>query len=288
MQLWEESSQEYAVAVLRRAVDLGVNHIDTASFYAGGAVNCRIRQALAPYRDNLVIVGKVGAAHTTGGTRPLTAAQKPAQLRTAVEDDLRQLGLDCVPVVNLRRLDLGLGLRAEGDQIDLDDQLAEMIALRDQGKIDAIGISNVPLDVVRRAQPAGIVCVQNAYSLLDRSQEATLEFCAAEGIAWVPFFPLGSAFPSFPNAADNTVVRDVAGELGVTPAQVGLAWLLAHAPNTLLIPGTRSIAHLEENTGAANIALSADVIARLDAVSTPEEGMQHHHGFEPVQEAPTT
>ncbi len=287
MQLGEAPSPQNAVAVLRRAAELGVNHIDTASFYAGGEVNRHIRRALAPYRDDLVIVSKVGAAHTTDCPMPLKAAQKPVELRAAVEDDLRQLGLDRIPVVNLRRLDLGPGLRAEGDQVvDLDDQLDEMIALRDEGKIGAIGISSVPLEVVRRALPAGIVCVQDAYSLLDRSQEATLDFCAAEGIAWVPFFPLGSAFTGFPNVADSTVVRDVADELGVTPAQVGLAWLLAHAPNTLLIPGTRSIAHLEENIGAADVALSPEAMARLDTVSKPEDGPQNRHGVEPFLEAP--
>jgi pyridoxine 4-dehydrogenase len=271
--------------VLRRAVELGVDHIDTASFYAGGEVNDHIRRALAPYRDDLVIVSKVGAAHVTGGPIPLRAAQKPAELRAAVEDDLRQLGLDCVPVVNLRRLDLGPGLAAEGDQIvDLDDQLAEMIALRGEGKIGAIGVSSVPVEVLRRALPAGIVCVQNAYSLLDRCHEDMLDFCTAEGIAWVPFFPLGSAFSGFPDVAGNTVVREVAGEIGATPAQVGLAWLLAHAPNTFLIPGTRSIAHLEENVGAAGVALTEEALARLDGVSTPEESPRYQHGIEPFQD----
>ena len=284
MQLGEARSPDDAVAVLRRAVELGVDHIDTASFYAGGEVNDHIRRALAPYRDDLVIVSKVGAAHVTGGPIPLRAAQKPAELRAAVEDDLRQLGLDCVPVVNLRRLDLGPGLAAEGGQIvDLDDQLAEMIALRDEGKIGAIGVSSVPLEVLRRALPAGIVCVQNAYSLLDRRHEDMLDFCTAEGIAWVPFFPLGSAFSGFPDVADNTVVREVAGETGATPAQVGLAWLLAHAPNTFLIPGTRSIAHLEENVGAAGVALTQEALARLDGVSTPEESPRYQHGIEPFQ-----
>ena len=284
MQLGEARSADDAVAVLRRAVELGVDHIDTASFYAGGEVNDHIRRALAPYRDDLVIVSKVGAAHVTGGPIPLRAAQKPAELRAAVEDDLRQLGLDCVPVVNLRRLDLGPGLAAEGGQIvDLDDQLAEMIALRDEGKIGAIGVSSVPLEVLRRALPAGIVCVQNAYSLLDRRHEDMLDFCTAEGIAWVPFFPLGSAFSGFPDVADNTVVREVAGETGATPAQVGLAWLLTHAPNTFLIPGTRSIAHLEENVGAAGVALTEQALARLDGVSTPEESPRYQHGIEPFQ-----
>jgi pyridoxine 4-dehydrogenase len=269
MQLFEASFDD-AVAVLRRAVELGVNHIDTASFYGPGEVNRRIREALAPYPDDLVLVSKVGAQYTGGEPVPLAAAQRPAELRAAVEDDLRQLGLDCVPVGNLRRLDLGPGLAAEGDQIvDLDDQLAEMIALRDEGKIGAIGISNVPLDVLQRALPAGIACVQNAYSLLDRAHEAMLDFCAAEGIPWVPFFPLGSSFPGFPKATDNEVVRAIADELDKTPAQVGLAWLLAHTQNILLIAGTKSITHLEENIGAGDVALSADAIARLDAVTAP-------------------
>jgi pyridoxine 4-dehydrogenase len=269
MQLFEPSPDD-AAAVLRRAVELGVNHIDTASFYGPGEVNRRIHAALSPYRDDLVIVSKVGARYTGDDPVPLAAAQKPAELRAAVEDDLRQLGVDCVPVVNLRRMDLGPGVQAEGDQIvDLDDQLAEMITLRDEGKIGGIGISSVPLEILQRALPAGIVCVQNAYSLLDRSQEAMLELCTAEDIAWVPYFPLGSAFPGFPKAADNDVVRAIAGEVNATPAQVGLAWLLAHAPNMLLIAGTKSIDHLEENIGAGDVVLSADQVARLDAVTTP-------------------
>ena len=156
MQLEPEAlSTDDAVAVLRRAVELGVNHVDTASFYSDGEVNHRIRQALAPYTDDLVIVSKVGARSVTGGVIPLAAAQKPAELRAAVEADLTQLGIDQIHVVNLRRLDLGPGLQAEGDQIvDLDDQLAEMIALRDEGKIGAIGISAVPLETARRAAPA--------------------------------------------------------------------------------------------------------------------------------------
>ncbi len=280
MQLFE-TSPDNASAVLRRAVERGSNHIDTASFYGPGEVNRRIRDALAPYPDNLVIVSKVGARYTGEEPIPLAPAQKPAELRAAVEDDLRQLGLERIAVVNLRRLDLGPGLAAEGDQIvDLDDQLAEMIALRDEGKIGAIGISAVPLDVVRRALPAGIACVQNAYSLLDRSQEEMLDVCMAENVAWVPFFPLGSSLPAFPKVTDNAVVTDIAGELGATPAQVGLAWLLAHTPNTLLIPGTRSIAHLEENIGAADVSLSTDALARLDAVGSRQP---HAHGVEPFR-----
>jgi pyridoxine 4-dehydrogenase len=278
----ESTTTDDAVAVLRRAVELGVNHIDTASFYAFGEVDRRIRQALTPYRDDLVIVSKVGA-RSAAGAIPLACAQKPAELRAAVEEDLATLGLDRVPVVNLRRLDLGPGLQAEGDQIiDLDDQLAEMIALRDEGKIGAIGISSVPLDVVRRALPAGIVCVQNAYSLLNRSREALLDLCVAEDIAWVPYFPLGSSFPGFPKVGNDPVVRSIAADLGATPSQVGLAWLLAHTPNTMLIAGTRSVVHLEENIAAADVVLDADALARLDAIYDPAtDPLADSDGVEP-------
>ncbi|MUL80023.1 aldo/keto reductase [Mycolicibacterium sp. CBMA 226] len=269
MQLQDANSPDDAVAVLRRTVELGINHIDTASFYGGGTVNTLIRQALRPYRDDLVIVSKVGAVHVPDRPVPLAAAQKPAELRAAVESDLNQLGLEQIPVVNLRRLDLGPGLQADGDQIvDVDDQLAEMIALRDEGKIGAIGLSAVPVELARHALPAGITCVQNAYSVLDRAQEDTLRLCAEEGIAWVPFFPLGSAFPGFPSVADDPAVRAVSARINATPAQVGLAWLLAQSPNTLLIAGTRSIAHLEDNAAAGSIQLDPESLRLLDAAGT--------------------
>ncbi|WP_167100040.1 aldo/keto reductase [Mycobacterium sp. DL592] len=261
---------EDAVALLRRAVELGINHIDTASFYGDGEVNRRIWRALAPYPEDLVIVSKVGARSVPGAEVPLTLAQKPTELRASVELDLETLGLDQIPVVNLRRADIGPGLLAEGDQqVDLDDQLAELIALRDEGKIGAIGISNVPLATVRRAVPAGIVCVQNAYNLLDRTHEDGLRFCAANDIAWAPYFPLGSGFPGFPKVADNPVVTRIATEVDALPAQVGLAWLLAHSPAILLIPGTGSVGHVEENVAAGAITLSEKAIADLDAVPSP-------------------
>ncbi|WP_308160436.1 aldo/keto reductase [Mycolicibacterium goodii] len=267
-----------AVALLRRAIELGVNHIDTASFYDDGEVNRRIRRALAPYPDDLVIVSKVGARPATG-TVPLALAQRPAELRTAVERDLAELGVDRIAVANLRRADIGPGLIAEGDQVvDLDDQLAEMIALRDEGKIAAIGMSNIDLDTARRAAPAGIVCIQNAYNLLDRTSEELLGFARQQNIAFVPYFPLGSAFPGFPKVSDNPVVRTIAAESGVTPAQIGLAWLLAHAPNILLIAGTASVDHLEQNVRAGDITLSDKAIAALDAV--PGERSPHGDGVE--------
>jgi aryl-alcohol dehydrogenase-like predicted oxidoreductase len=255
-----------AVALLRRAIELGVDHVDTAEFYGFGFVNGVIREALRP-EDGVLVVTKIGADPNPGGRLPLRPAQRPEQLRASVEDNLRSLGVEQLAVVNLRRLDSGPGLRPEGDQIvDLDDQLAVLSALRDEGKVAAIGLSGVTLDGLRRAQPTGITCVQNAYSLVCRDDEDMFQLCAAEGIAWVPFFSLGGAFAGLPKVTDEPAVHAVARSLGVTPAQVGLAWLLHHAPNVLLIPGTADTAHLEANTAVAGIALDAAAMASLDAI----------------------
>ncbi|WP_240140293.1 aldo/keto reductase [Streptomyces sp. MUM 178J] len=257
-----------AVALLRRAVELGVDHVDTAQFYGFGFANDVIREVLRP-EDGVLVVTKVGADPDPGGPMPLRLAQRPEQLRVSVEDNLRSLGLDRLPVVNLRRLDSGPGLRPEGDQVvDLDDQLAVMTALRDEGKIGAIGLSSVTLDVLRRALPAGIVCVQNAYSLVSRDDEDMLQLCASEGIAWVPFFPLGGATPGLPKVTDEPAVLAAAESLGLTPSQIGLAWLLHHAPNVLLIPGTANAAHLEANLAVSEIAFDAATLAALDAVES--------------------
>ncbi|BCJ56092.1 oxidoreductase [Actinoplanes sp. NBRC 14428] len=257
-----------AVALLRRAVELGVDHVDTAEFYGFRFANEVIREALRP-GDGVLVVTKVGADPVEGGRPPLRLAQRPEELRASVEDNLRSLGTERLDVVNLRRADTGPGVRAEGDQaVDLDDQLATMTALRDEGKIGAIGLSSVTIDGLRRALPAGIVCVQNAYSVVSRDDEGMLRLCAAEGIAWVPFFPLGGAFPGLPKATDEPVVREVAAALDVTPAQVGLAWLLHHAPNVLLIPGTADPDHLAANVAAARITLDAATLASLDAIES--------------------
>lgn len=251
------------VAVLRRAVELGVGHIDTAGFYGNGSVNALLREALHPYPDDLLLVDKVGAVHTDGGLVP---AQQPGQLRAAVEADLRALDAEQLAVVNLRRVDAPPGIVATGDQIvDLDDQLAELTALRDEGKIGAIGLSNVTVEQLRHAAPAGIACVQNLYNLLERDEEPLLAECCSRGIAFVPYFPLGSGFPGRPKVADDHVVRDIAARLGATPSQVGLAWLLARDPHILLIPGTRSIDHLEQNVAAREVELDAGMLAALDS-----------------------
>jgi aryl-alcohol dehydrogenase-like predicted oxidoreductase len=255
-----------AVALLRRAVELGVDHVDTAQFYGNGFVNGVVREALRP-GDDVLIASKVGADPNPGGPLPLRLAQRPEQLRASVEDNLRALELDRIPLVNLRRADRRPGVLAEGDQlVDLDDQLAVMTALRDEGKIGAIGLSSVTLDVLRRALPAGIACVQNAYSLVSRDDEDMLGLCLAEDIAWVPFFPLGGAFPGLPKVTDEPAVHAAARTLGRTPEQVGLAWLLQHAPNVHLIPGTASVAHLEANVAAGDIVFDDETLAALDEV----------------------
>lgn len=254
-----------ATALVRRAVELGVDHIDTAQFYGDGLSNDLLREALRP-EDGVVVVSKVGADPDPGGPFPMRAAQRPEELRASVEDNLRSLGVEQIPVVNLRRLDHSSRLQAEGDQVvDIDDQLAVMTALRDEGKIGGIGLSSITLDVLRRALPAGIVCVQNEYSLVNREDEDMLALCAAEQIAWVPFFPLGGAFPGMPKVADMPGARAAAQSLGSTAAQVGLAWLLHHSPNVLLIPGTADAAHLEANVAVGTITLDEHTLASLDA-----------------------
>ncbi len=250
-----------AHTILQAATARGVNHIDTAEFYGDGTANARIREALAPYDDGLRIVSKVGAEHVDGDLVP---AQRPEQLRAGVEANLSTLGVDQLAVVNLRRLDQRPGLVAEGEQrVDLDAQLAELISLREQGKIGGIGLSAIDADTLQQALPAGIVCVQNSYSLLDRSHRPVLDLCRQYGIAWVPFFPLGSAFPGWPKVSENPIVLEIAAELDVTPAQVGLAWLLADYENTLLIPGTSNLQHLQQNLEAGEVELTADQLDRL-------------------------
>lgn len=267
--------RDAALAILRQAAGAGVNHLDTAQFY--GACNELIRAALAPYDDALVLVTKVGAVRDAAAKPlPLVPAQRPAELRAQVEANLASLGTEPVGVVNLRRLDAPPGILAEGEQVvDLDDQLAELSALRDEGKIGGIGLSNVSAGQLRRALPAGIACVQNSYSVLDRTAEPVLDLCREHGIAWVPFFPLGLAgFAKLSKVTDDPTVTAVAAELGVTPAQVGLAWQLAHYDNTLLIPGTANPAHLAENLAVGAVKLPESALAALGRLSAPASAQE--------------
>jgi pyridoxine 4-dehydrogenase len=249
--------REQALAVLRRAVEAGVDHIDTAQFYGPDVANELIREALHPYPEGLALVSKVGSVRDAQGS--WVPAQEPAQLRAAVHDNLRGLGVEQLAVVNLRLLTPG-----HGTPPPLEDQLAEMVRLREEGAIAGVGISEASLAQVETAIAlADIVCVQNAFSLVDRSDDAVLQRCAAAGIAYVPYFPLGSAFPGTPKVVEQPAVREIAERHGATPAQVGLAWLLAYAEHVLLIPGTSSLAHLEENLAVADLELSDDDLLAL-------------------------
>jgi pyridoxine 4-dehydrogenase len=249
-----------AIAVLRRTVELGVDHIDTAQFYGPVVANELIREALHPYPAELALVSKVGARRDDAGA--WLPAQAPADLRADVEANLKTLAVDQVDVVNLRLLD--------DPEVALEDQLDAMIEMRNEGLIGGIGLSNVSADHLEVARGAtDIVCVQNAFSVVDRSSEAVLEACRVEGIGFVPFFPLGSAF-----GGDHNVVLEApavvagAARLGVTVAQVALAWLLDRWSNVLLIPGTSSLAHLEENVAAADVVLDDVTRSELEAIGS--------------------
>jgi pyridoxine 4-dehydrogenase len=248
-----------ALALLRRAVELGVNHIDTAQYYGPDVANELIHAALHPYPEDLVLVTKVGAERDRQGR--WISAQRPHELRAGVEANLRSLEVERIDVVNLRLAGDG----APG--VDLDSQLAEMIALRAEGKIGGIGISSVSVGQLRQALPAGIACVQNAYNLLDRTDEPLLELCSENDIAWVPYFPLGSAFAGAAKVTEHPAVLAAAAAQGATPAQVCLAWLLGHDPHILLIPGTTSLKHLNENVATADVRLDADTTAQLDRLA---------------------
>ena len=263
MQL-EHGDDRSAPAVLRRAVELGVNHIDTAEFYAAGLVNRRIRAALHPYPDDLVLVSKIGATSDPFGAWGLRPAQTPAEMRAEVHANLRTLGVERLGVVNFYPMCRTPGI-PDGQRVDFDDQLAELVALRDEGLIEGFGLSHVDEGQVSHALPAGVACVQNGYSLVDRSSETVLELCREHGIAWVPYFPLGSGELNLPKVVDLPAVRELASRLQASPAQVALAWLLASSPQTLLIPGTRSVEHLEENIAAGDVVLDDEALAALAA-----------------------
>lgn len=252
--------RDAALAVLRRALELGVNHIDTAQFYGPDVANELIREALHPYPAELALVSKVGAGRDESGN--FVPRQQPEELIADVEANLKSLGVEQLAAVNLRLMDAEAG---DGEAaVPLEAQLEAMESLRSAGKIAGIGLSTATTEQVRQAhESVGLVCVQNAFSLLDQSDEPTLDFCAAQGIAYVPYFPLGSAFPGMPKVVDDANVREVAQRLEVSPAQVGLAWLLRHSDCTLLIPGTSSVAHLEENLAVGELALDARAMDQL-------------------------
>jgi len=255
-----------ALAVLRRAVELGVNHIDTAQYYGPDVSNELIHAALHPYPDDLVLVSKVGAERDAQGG--WTPAQRPAVLRRGVEDNLRSLGIDRLDVVNLRLM----GDHATPGEavVPLADQLGELAELRAEGKLGGVGLSNVTVDQLEAGLAVTeIACVQNPMSVLAQDDQPTLDRCREAGIPYVAFFPLGSAFPGSRHVTADPVVRAVADRLGATAAQVGLAWLLRHSENILLIPGTSSVGHVEENVGAGALELDADALDALAAAGSP-------------------
>ena len=250
-----EPTRADAVALLHAVADLGVDHVDTAEFYGEGRVNGYLREAFPDASSSPLIATKIGARHSSEG---LVAAQKPDELRTEIDANLRSLGRDRLDLVYLRRADAAPGIIASGDQrVPLADQLAELVALRDQGLVGAIALSNVSADQLTEALPAGIAAVQNAYSILDRSSAPVLAIAREHGIAWVPFFPLGSGFPGTPSVGDLPDVVAAASALGVTPEQVALARLLAEYDDTLLIPGSLDLGHVRANVAVAQLELPA-------------------------------
>ncbi|MHA3701759.1 oxidoreductase [Jatrophihabitans sp. YIM 134969] len=253
--------RDAALAVLRRAIELGVDHIDTAQYYGPDVSNELIHTALFPYPENLVFVSKVGGARDDQGN--WTPAQRPEELRAGVEANLASLEIERVDAVNLRLMDEHVEPGSD-QHVPFADQLAEMIALRDEGKINGIGLSTVTLAQLQDALAVTeIACVQNAYNLRMRDDQAVLDLCRERGIPYVPYFPLGSAFGVSPKVTDDPAVISVAERIGATPSQVGLAWVLAQGPNVLVIPGTSSVVHLEENMGAGDIVLDDDALAEL-------------------------
>ena len=248
--------RDAALAVLREAVASGVNHIDTSDYYGPFVVNELIREALHPYPKNLVLVTKVGAVR--GADASWNPAYAPAELASAVHDNLRRLGVEAIDVVNLRIMGRGHGPSEDS----IAEKFTVLAELQRQGLIRHLGLSNVTSAQVAEARGiAEVVCVQNMYNLAHRNDDALVDELAGLGIAYVPFFPLGGFSP-----LQSSTLSEVATGLGATPLQVALAWLLHRAPNILLIPGTSSLAHLRENLSAAEIKLSADVLATLDGI----------------------
>ncbi|RWC47387.1 MAG: aldo/keto reductase family oxidoreductase [Mesorhizobium sp.] len=246
-----------ALAVLREAVAQGVDHVDTSDFYGPHVTNLLIREALAPYKDDLVIVTKIGARRGTDGS--WLPAFSPEALTQAVHDNLSNLGLEVLDVVNLRIMFDTHG-PAEGS---IEAPLTVLAELQQKGLVRHIGLSNVtPAQIAQGRGITEIVCVQNQYNLAHRGDDALIDDLARDGIAYVPFFPLGGF-----NPLQSFTLSEIAARLGATPMQVALAWLLRRAPNILLIPGTSSVGHLRENLAAAELALSDDVLGELDGMA---------------------
>ncbi|WP_102958964.1 aldo/keto reductase family oxidoreductase [Mangrovicella endophytica] len=253
--------QAAALAVLRAAVEAGVNHIDTSDFYGPHVTNKLIREALSPYSDDLVIVTKIGARR--GADASWLPAASPAELRQAVRDNLDNLGLEAMEVVNLRIMG-DVHAPSEGS---IEAPLTALAELQQEGLVRHIGLSNVtPSQIAEGRKIAEIVCVQNLYNVAHRDDDALIDELARDGIAYVPFFPLGGFSP-----LQSSTLSGVAERLGSTPMQVALAWLLRRSPNILLIPGTSSVAHLKENLAAAELDLPEDAMAELNGIGSADQ-----------------
>jgi pyridoxine 4-dehydrogenase len=249
-----------AIAVLREAVASGVNHIDTSDFYGPHVTNKLIREALYPYSENLVIVTKVGAVR--GEDKSWIPAQEPDDLKRAVHENLENLGLDVLDVVNLRVMGDGHG----PSESSIAKQFSTLAALQQEGLIRHLGVSTVTAAQVTEAQGiAEVVCVQNQYNIVDRTDDSLIDDLAAKGIAYVPYFPLGGFTP-----IQSETLSKIASEVGATPMQLSLAWRLYRSPNILLIPGTSSREHLRENMKAAELSLSESVFAQLNEVAAKQ------------------
>jgi pyridoxine 4-dehydrogenase len=247
--------RDAAIAVLRTAVDLGIRHIDTADFYGPYVTNELIHEALAPYPDDLHIVTKVGARRDDQGGWP--HARTPAELRSQVHDNLRHLGLDALDVVNLR-----VGGFDAAEPGSIAEQFEALAELQQQGLIRHLGLSTVSAEQLAEAQSiAPVVCVQNFYNIAQRGDDALVELTAQQGIAYVPYFPLGGFSP-----LQSDDLHAVASRLNATPMAIALSWLLQRSPNMLLIPGTSSVAHLRENVASTALDLPTDVVAELDRI----------------------
>ncbi len=250
------ADRDGAIAVLREVIALGINHIDTSDFYGPYVTNEIIREALHPYPDDLHIVTKVGARRDDEGGWP--HARTPDELRQQVHENLTHLGLDALDVVNMR-----VGAVDGPEPGSIAEQVGTLAELQQKGDIRHIGVSNVTADQLAEAQQiATIVCVQNNYNLVHRADDALVDSTAAQGIAFVPFFPLGGFSP-----LQSDKLSDIAKRLDATPLSVALAWLLHRSPNMLLIPGTSSVAHLRENVAGAGLELSPEILGELDAVA---------------------
>ncbi len=256
-----------AVAVLREAIAAGVNHIDTSDYYGPHVTNQIIRKALHPYPKNLVIVTKLGARRPADGS--WQSAISPKELTEGVHDNLRNLGLDALDIVNYRAMGSIHGPK-EGS---IAEQVSVLADLRRQGLIRHVGLSNVTATQVAEAQAiTEIVCVQNNYNLVNRQDDTFIDDLNRQGIAYVPFFPLGGFTP-----IQSSELSAIADRLGARPMQVALAWLLHRSPNILLIPGTSSVSHLRENLAAAQLTLSAEILGELDGIAVQTEAVAGKH-----------